>query len=190
MEGIYLVVMLFFGSFLMLSFFVGELTEATGEALEGVGNAIEGVLEAFPGVGDVELTGDIQWGSPSVFRSLMVFSTFWGGGGYIALRWFHSSEAVSLIIAFAFGAAGFLISFLMFCLLARFETSAVGVPSAYIGRRGIVVLPIRSGAFGSVTVDGPLGTEVLTARSAGEVHVGESVEIESIEGGIATVKKA
>lgn len=189
MEGMYLVVMLFFGSILITSWFFGELAEGAGEAIEGIGNVIEGVLEALPGVGDVELTGDIKWGKPGIFRSLILFGTFWGGGGYIALRWFHFSKAISVVCAFAFGTVGFLIGFLVLRFMARFETSAVSTPDSYIGLWGAVVLPINPGAFGSVAVNGKLGTETLTARAEEEIKSGEKVEIVSMEGGIATVRK-
>lgn len=188
MATVYLVAMFFFGSILISSWVSGEITEGVGEALEGIGDAVESVLESLPGIGDVELTGDIQWGGPGTFRSLLAFGTFFGGGGYIALNWFHVTEAISIIVAFGFGGVGFLISFLFFRFMAKQEVTSSVPQSAYIGLRGAVTVSLLPNSLGSINVTGPLGIEILLARSNEPIAVGVLVKIVSIEGGIAYVE--
>ena len=193
LQGIYFLVMIVPGFFLLISFFLGEVFDWIGEIGEGALGLLESALEALPFIGDVDLTPEGVEGEKmgfGMFRALLVFATFFGAGGYLASATFPDlhvgwTVAVSLVA----GLIGFIPSFFIFGQLAKMEANSAPALALMVGMTGTVTVSIESGHPGQIELATGVGFSRQTARAAASIPRGAQVEVVSVEVGGGRVRK-
>lgn len=197
MLGIYLAAALFGGIIIGVSFLVGgHDAGGDGGAPDHGGPDHEGVLEStgegndHPVAHDAHAGADVQW-MWLPFLSVRFWTFFCASFGLtgVLLTLFGIGEPLSALVSAPFGA---LIGYGAAMVFQRLNTDQVSGDvglERFIGTEAKVVLPIRPGDVGKITVQTMSGTFELPARTRDLVAIepGRTVLIASIDGGTADV---
>ncbi len=175
----------FFAIFLVGAVF-SIVSFALGELFEGMESLLEGIFN----IGDfLDLGDSVDGGHPGLFRSLVVFVTGFGAGG-----WAATTQGMSAIASTLAGAVtGLLcgaVSLALLIFVAKQQGSSVIAPGSMVGAAGTLTIGIPQGGAGQAVLSVAGARVTTSARSAnGEALASHTrVRVVAVEGGVAVVE--
>jgi membrane protein implicated in regulation of membrane protease activity len=124
------------------------------------------------------------------FRNFLVFMVGFGASGLLAIQ-AGLTAWPSIGCAFIGGLILAGLIYLFFEAVGRQQGNTLSNPNALVGKRARVSIAIPPNGFGEIQTTNEFGSSVsLPARSKGAVEAGRSVNVEGVDGGVATVSVA
>jgi hypothetical protein len=177
--NVFLAIFLVGAGFSVVSFVLGELFHGMESLLEGLFN-----------IGDFLDLGEGGEGTnPGLFRSLVVFVTGFGAGGWAATTQGMGGLASTLVG----GVSGLIcggVTLALLVFVAKQQGSSVMAPSAMVGKAGSLIIGIPPGGAGQAVLSVAGARITTSARSAtGEALAPNTrVRVVAVEGGVAVVE--
>jgi hypothetical protein len=185
----YFILLFGFGAFVVITFIFGEIFEFGGHVLDGIGHVFDGISGAHDASILDAAGGDGSVAHPLGFRTISAFGAGFGAGGLIGLG-LGMSEQTSLLPATGVGLAmaGAMWAFLEYITTQQGTTSIE--PRDYYNLIARVSTSIPGKGMGqvSVTIKGEIKDIPAISSSGATIPTQTQVYIESMEGGVATVK--
>jgi hypothetical protein len=176
--NVFLAIFLLGAVFSIVSFVLGEVFHGMESLLEGLFN-----------LSDFLDLGDADGGNPGLFRSLVVFVTGFGAGG-----WAATTQGLGGIASTLTGAVTGLIcggvTLALLVFVAKQQGSSMIAPGAMVGKTGTLTIGIPRGGAGQAVLSVAGARVTTSARSANGEAVASNarVRVVAVEGGVAVVE--
>jgi hypothetical protein len=177
--NVFLAIFLLGALFSIVSFVLGEFFHGMESLLEGIFN-----LGDFLDLGD---SGD--GGHPGLFRSLVVFITGFGAGGWAATTQ-GLGGITSTLAGFVVGLVCGGVTLALLVFVAKQQGSSVIAPGKMVGQTGTLTIGIPQGGAGQAVLSVAGARLTTSVRSVnGEALAAHTrVRVVAVEGGVAIVE--